>query len=91
MTDANILLLAQIVSATIITVVMLLTKRDVNTLRPQLMTVAEQLVEANKLILQQGNIIQDLHNEIAMKKPTMTTKRFDEDFKASPPYRKPDK
>jgi len=91
MSDATAIIIVQLICTTIVTVVSLLTRRDVNTLRPQLLTVAEQLVEANKLILSQGNIITQLHDEIAMRKPTMTKERFDKDFEGNPPYRKPDK
>jgi len=62
---------------------------EVNALKPQVLSVAEQLIEANKLILSQGNIIQGLHDELSMRKPTITTKRFETDYEASPPYRKP--
>lgn len=90
-TEAGWIIIINIICATVITVVTLMTRRDVNSLRPQVMTVAEQLVEANKLILSQGNIIQELHDEISMRKPTMTTKRFDKDYEANPPYTKPNK
>lgn len=90
-TEAGWIVIVTIICGCVTTVVGMLTRRDVNTLRPQLMTVAEQLVEANKLILSQGNIIQGLHDEIAMRKPTMTTQRFEKDYEANPPYKKPDK
>lgn len=89
MTDANIIIVVNIVCATIITVVMLLTRRDINTLTPKVKSVEDQLIEANKFIIQQGHMLTELRDNIAMRKPSMTEKRFDEDFKASPPYTKP--
>jgi hypothetical protein len=90
-TEAGWIIIVNIICATIITVVTLLTRRDLNSLRPEVMDVREQLKEANKFIIDQGHRITALRDEIAMRKPTMTEKRFDADFKASPPYKKPDK
>jgi len=91
MSDANIIIIVNIICATIITVVTLLTRRDINSLRPEIQDVRQQLIEANKFIIKQGAEKQALMDELAMRKPTMTPEQFDELYKASPPYRKPDK
>lgn len=89
-TEAGWIIIVNVICATVITVVTLITRMDVNSLKPHVMTAREQLTEANKFIIQQGHMLTELRDTIAMRKPTMTDKRFDEDFKASPPYRKPD-
>jgi len=91
MSDANIIIIVNIICATIITVVTLLTRRDLNSLKPEIKDVREQLIEANKFIIKQGAEKQALMDELAMRKPEVTKDRFDKDFQASPPYRKPEK
>lgn len=88
MTDANIIIIVNIICATIITVVTLLTRRDLNSLKPEIKDVREQLIEANNFIIGQGLKITALMDELAMRKPTMTKERFDKDYEASPPYTK---
>jgi len=88
MSDANIIIIVNIICATIITVVTLLTRRDLNSLKPEIKDVREQLVEANKFIIGQGIKITALMDELAMRKPTMTKERFDKDYEANQPYTK---
>lgn len=90
-TEAGWIIIINIICATVITVVTLITRMDVNSLRPEVLDVREQLKEANKFILQQGNKIQGLRDEIAHRIPTMSQEEFADEFKNSPPYRKPDK
>lgn len=90
-TEAGWIIIIEMVVGCIVTVVTILNRRDVISLKPHVQSTAELLKEANALILKQGNIITAQGDELAMRKPTMTEKRFDADFQASPPYRKPDK
>jgi len=91
MSDANIIIIVNVICATIITVVTLMTRRDLNSLKPEIADVRQQLKDANTFIIGQGVKITALMDELAMRKPTVTKDRFDRDFEASPPYRKPDK
>lgn len=88
-TEAGWIVIVTLICGCITTVVGLLVKRDLGTIKPQVLSVAEQLIEANKFIVQQGHILTGLRDEIAMRKPTMTGKRFNEEYGASPPYTKP--
>lgn len=97
-TEAGWIIIINVISATIIAVVTLLTRRDVNSLKPQVMTANEKLTVANEhlaaanlMILSQGREISEMRDVIAMRKPTLTKDEFDRNFEASPPYRKPDK
>lgn len=90
-TEAGWIVIVTLICGCITTVVGLLVKRDLSTIKPEVKSVREQLTEANKFILQQGNMLKDLRDEIAMRKPSMTKDRFDKDFEASPPYTKPPK
>lgn len=90
-TEAGWIIIIELITGCIVTVVTILNRRDVLSLKPHVVSTAELLREANALILKQGNIITQQADEIAMRKPTITPERFDKDFQASPPYRKPDK
>jgi len=88
-TEAGWIIIINVICATVITVVTLITRQDVNSLRPGIEDVRAQLAAANAFILKQGNEKQALMDELANRKPTMTPEEFDETYKASPPYRKP--
>lgn len=90
-TEAGWIVIVTIVCGCITTVVGLITRMDVNSLRPVVMSATEQLTAANAMILAQGREISEMRDVIAMRKPTMTKGEFDRNFEASPPYRKPDK
>lgn len=90
-TESGWIIIINVVCATVITVVTLLTRRDLNSLKPEIQDVRQQLKDANTFIIGQGTKITALMDELAMRKPTITTERFEKDYEANPPYRKPDK
>lgn len=78
MSDATIIIIVEIVTAAIITVVGLLVRRDVIGLKPEIQDVRLQLAEANKFIIKQGAEKQALMDELAMRKPVMSDEQFGE-------------
>jgi len=91
MSDATVILIVQVICATIITVVTLLTRQDLKRLKPEIISVRQQLVDANIFIGEQVRQIGELRDEIASHVPQMKTGKSDEEYTAIPPYRKPDR
>lgn len=89
MSDANIIIMVQLICTTIIAVVTLLTRKDVNGLKPEIVDVRAQLVEANATISKQNASILSLRDELAHSRPIVSKEKFDSDYSASPPYTKP--
>lgn len=87
-TEAGWIIIVTLITGCITASVGLIVNRNVTGLTPKVKSVEEQLIEANKFIVQQGHMLTELRDTVAMRKPTMTEKRFDADFQASPPYRK---
>lgn len=80
-----------IICSTFLAAMTLWLRRDVRGMLPEIQDVRKQLIEANRVIIAQGVEVAALRDELVMRKPTVTKKQFDEDYSASPPYRKPDK
>lgn len=89
MSDATIIIVVEIITAAIITVVGLLVRRDVIGLKPEIVDVRKKLDEANKVISQQNASILSLRDELAHSRPIVSKEKFDSDYSASPPYTKP--
>lgn len=91
MSDATIIIIVQLVTAAVVTIFGYLTYQGIGGLKPDITEVRKKLDEANATIAKQDASILSLRDELANRLPQMTKAQFDEDYSASPPYRKPSK
>lgn len=78
MSDATIIIVVNIICATILAGLNIWLRRDVRGMLPEIQDVRKQLIEANKFIIAQGLIKQELMDELAARKPVMSDEQFGE-------------